>query len=134
MTAGTAHFYAPDRPVFFADGRGALIRFDNRMFSLPKRERQLTDGTMMRGFLVSNGLIVDARIALRAVERVVLFPTSCDTDRGASLEHLLTCLGFRNAETPNLSRPVRSVIESSVTQLSLWLRDRQISDDASCRN
>jgi hypothetical protein len=82
MTAGTAHFYAPDRPVFFADGRGALIRFDNRMFSLPKRERQLTDGTLMRGFLVSNGLIVDARIALRAVERVVLFPTSCDTDRG----------------------------------------------------
>ena len=65
MTAGTAHFYAPDRPVFFADGRGALIRFDNRMaqaFSLPKRERQLTDGALMRGFLVSNGLIVDARI------------------------------------------------------------------------
>jgi hypothetical protein len=88
----------------------------------------------MHSFLVSNGLIVDARIALGPAERVVLIPTSCDTDRGASLEHLLTCLGFRKADTPYLSRPLRSVVESLGTQVSLWLRDRQASEDVSCRN
>jgi uncharacterized membrane protein len=136
FTAGTAYLYARNRPVFYLGAQDdQLIRFNDRMleaYSLPKIDRQQTNGEVMQAFLRKNDLVVDPKTAWASIERVILISTSCG-DRARSLEYLLSCLGFHEIEAPRLTRPRRVVIESLWTKLSLWVRGPEKIQEAGCK-